>query len=180
MHPWVSLVVGLVGTLVGASGAVASQWHNANRQDRRAARQAQFDSTVQVLTGAYGFIAAADELQRVMDATLLHAQADTVYTRFLQRWDTYIDQLGPARLAAPARVVTAGRRLEEALFGLFGACDRWYVAFLAGESTSKHADRWDAALMDATERRREYVKAARLDFPEYGPGPLEDQLERQG
>lgn len=176
MPAWASILLGLLGALIGAGGAVGSQWVAAKRQDRRATRDRQFEAGARLLGAAYGVLTAAEELQLHLDTLELHDELRGTYVRFLERWDAYTDCFGPARLAAPVPVVEEARRLEESMYDLKASCDRWYLSTLKGTDHVRLRDIADDALGQVGVRRRDYVRTFRVQFPEYGFEPTERSL----
>lgn len=116
MAAWVSIILGLAGAFIGASGAVGGQWLSARRQDARESRQRQFQAGADLLSAAYGFMGSASGLQTLLETPELASEVHAAYQRYLGRWDAYIDKFGVARLAAHPEVVHAARQLESSLY----------------------------------------------------------------
>lgn len=107
---WVGLNNSRVGRCLYRRGWRGG-WSVARRSETRRAgsRQRQFQAGADLLSAAYGFIGSAAGLQTVLETPELTGEVNTVYQRYLGRWDSYVDKFGVARLAAHPDVVQAAR-----------------------------------------------------------------------
>lgn len=169
---WVPLLVGLVGLVgsgLGAAGAIWSQRVAADRADQRETLERQSEAVIRMLSAAQGFDDGAQVLQLVLRNRSLHGRLDSYYEQYyLERWKLLVDAFAGVAIQCPRVVAEEAGALSSALRALSDRTDAWYQAIRAGRlgSTSWYGPRWakDRAAVDTPHEH--FINAARRAFPD--------------